>query len=130
MLGVERGCFQHAAMRRVWLDHSPLAQRGQISELRLGQVTAVVSLASGACAETTTIAVHEPNHIGLTSGANVVYAEAGANPRDTSTDTRDHRGLDIIGARRMLYEAGFTAIRRGDGSTSPLNERTIDPACV
>ncbi|QNN23378.1 hypothetical protein HED60_14190 [Planctomycetales bacterium ZRK34] len=130
MLGVERGCFQHAAMRRVWLDHSPLAQRGQISELRLGQITAVVSLASGACAETTTIAVHEPNLIGLTSGANVVYAEAGANPRDTSTDTRDHRGLDIIGARRMLYEAGFTAIRRGDGSTSPLNERTIDPACV
>ncbi len=26
------------------------------------------------------LAVHEPNLIGLTSGANVVYAETGANP--------------------------------------------------
>lgn len=120
MLGVEYGCFQHAAMRRVYLPDAPLAERGQISELRLGQVVAVVALASLACPQTDNIAVHEPNLIGLTSGANVVYAEAGANPRDTATDTSVHRGLDVAGARKMLYEAGFTAIRRGDGSTVPL----------
>ena len=47
----------------------------------------------------------------------VVYAETGANPRDAATDTSGHRGLDMAGARRMLYEAGFTALRRGDGTT-------------
>ena len=30
------------------------------------------------------------------------------------------RGLDMPAARRMLYEAGFTALRRGDGTTVPL----------
>ncbi len=120
MLGVEFGCFQHAAMRRVYLPNSPLADRGQISELRLAQVVAVVALASLACPKTDNIAVHEPNLIGLTSGANVVYAETGANPRDTAPDTSDHRGLDMAGARKMLYEAGFAALRRGDGSTIPL----------
>lgn len=119
-LGIEHGCFQHAAMRRVYLPDSPLAGRGQITELRLAQVVAVVTMASLACAETGSIAVHEPNLVGLTSGANVVYAETGANPRDTSSDTAGHRGLDMAASRRMLYEAGFTAVRRADGTTAPL----------
>jgi biotin synthase len=125
LLGVEFGCFQHAAMRRVHLPGSPLAQRGQITELRLAQMVAVVSLASLACTATDNIAVHEPNLIGLTSGANVVYAETGANPRDAAEDTSGHRGLDMAGARKMLYEAGFTALRRGDGSTVPLTLETF-----
>ncbi len=119
-LGVEHGCFQHAAMRRVYVPGSPLAERGQITELRLAQVVAVVTLAALGCAETQNIAVHEPNLIGLTSGANVVYAETGANPRDTESDTSGHRGLDLATCRKMLYEAGFTALRRGDGTTTPL----------
>lgn len=128
MLGVEFGCFQHAAMRRVYLPGSPLSGRGQISELRLAQVVAVVALASLACPKTDNIAVHEPNLIGLTSGANVVYAETGANPRDTATDTAAHRGLDMAGARKMLYEAGFTALRLGDGSTMPLTLNSLQEA--
>ncbi len=125
LLGVEFGCFQHAAMRRVYLPNSPLAKHGQISELRLAQIVAVVSLVSLACPSTDNIAVHEPNLIGLTSGANVVYAETGANPRDTAAETSGHRGLDMAGARKMLYEAGFTALRRGDGSTVPLTLDTL-----
>lgn len=121
LLGVEFGCFQHAAMRRVYLPNSPLGQHGQITELRLAQVVAVVALASLGCPSTDNIAVHEPNLIGLTSGANVVYAETGANPRDSATDTSAHRGLDMAGARKMLYEAGFSTLRRGDGSTTPLD---------
>jgi biotin synthase len=110
-LGVEYGCFQHAAMRRVYIPGSPLAEHGQISELRLAQVTAVVALASLACPDTKNIAVHEPNLIGLTSGANVVYAESGANPRDTEEDTSGHRGRDIAACKTMLYEAGFDQLR-------------------
>ena len=120
-LGIEYGCFQHAAMRRVYVPSLPVGGRGQITELRLAQVIAVVALATLGCGETQNIAVHEPNLLGLTAGANVIYAETGANPRDTAEDTSLSRGLDMAAARRMLYEAGFTALRRGDGSSIPLD---------
>ncbi len=119
-IGVEYGCFQHAAMRRVAVPGSPLEARGQITEHRLAQVTAVVALASLNSANTKNIAVHEPNLIGLTSGANVVYAETGINPRDTAADTAAGRGLDMAACRKMMYEAGFDALLRGDGTRVPL----------
>lgn len=130
-LGVELGCFQHAAMRRVFIPSSPLAKHGQISELRLAQIVAVVALASLGCPETKNIAVHEPNLIGLTSGANVVYAEAGANPRDTSEDTSTHRGRDVQACETMLYEAGFDFLltspnKRQPIAPPPLGEKTIN----
>lgn len=34
-IGIERGIYQHAAMRRVAVPGSPLAKYGQISNLRL-----------------------------------------------------------------------------------------------
>lgn len=120
-LGIDYDCFQHAAMRRVFVPGAPLSHRGQITERRLAQVVAVVTLATLACPETQSIAVHEPNLIGLAAGANTVYAETGANPRDTEADTSTHRGLDIGACRTMLYEAGFDALRRGDGARIPLN---------
>jgi biotin synthase len=120
-LGIEYGCFQHAAMRRVYVPGLPLSSKGQITELRLAQVVAVVALATLGCWETQNIAVHEPNLLGLAAGANVVYAESGANPRDTEPDTSSHRGLDMAAARKMLYEAGFTALRLGDGRTISLD---------
>ncbi len=113
-LGIEYGCFQHAAMRRVYVPAAPLAHYGQITERRLAQVVAVVALATLACSETQNIAVHEPNLLGLAAGANVVYAETGANPRDMERDTTGHRGLDLNACRTMLYEAGFGSLRRGD----------------
>ncbi len=120
-LGIEYGCFQHAAMRRVFVPGMPLSRRGQITELRLAQVVAVVTLASLGCSETQNIAVHEPNLLGLAAGANVVYAETGSNPRDTEADTATNRGLDMAAARKMLYEAGFTALRLGNGKTISLD---------
>ena len=119
-LGIDYGCFQHAAMRRVYIPETPLAQYGQITELRLAQVTAVVALASLACPDTKNIAVHEPNLIGLCSGANVVYAETGANPRDTEEDTSGHRGRDVRACKAMLYEAGFDHLLTAPGEQRPL----------
>ncbi|MHB1455279.1 MAG: biotin synthase BioB [Armatimonadota bacterium] len=119
-LGVELGCFQHAAMRRVYLPHSPLARYGQITELRLAQIVAVVTLAALGSLETKSIAVHEPNLLGLRAGANSIYAESGANPRDLESDTAKGRGLDVDGCREMLYEAGFSHILRGDGALTAL----------
>ena len=125
-LGIEYGCFQHAAMRRVYVPGAPLAHHGQITELRLAQVTAVVALASLACPETRNIAVHEPNLIGLTSGANVVYAETGANPRDTEENTTGHRGHDVAACKRMLYEAGFEELLVRPGMRVPLANAFLD----
>ena len=112
------------SMRRCAASSSPAPlwlARGQITERRLAQVTAVVALAVLGCPETQNIAVHEPNLLGLAAGANVVYAETGANPRDTEADTSAHRGLDMAACRKMLYEAGFTSLRRGDGATIGLD---------
>lgn len=106
-LGVEYGCFQHGAMRRMLIPSSPLAKYGQISELRLAQVTAIVTLASLHCPSLRSIGVHEPNLLGITAGANAIYAETGINPRDTEKETTGHRGLDIIDCKNMLTEAGF-----------------------
>ena len=119
-LGVERESFQHAAMRRVSFQGSPLAARGMITNLRLAQVTAVVALASLGSRRTTNIAVHEPNLLGLVSGANAIYAETGANPRDLTSETSQGRGFDVARAKQMLYEAGFSALGRADGSRVPL----------
>ena len=119
-IGIEYGCFQHAAMRRVYVPSAPLASYGQISELRLAQVTAVVTLATLACSETKSIAVHEPNLLGLTAGANTVYAEAGANPRDLVKNTSGHRGRDINACRTMLYEAGFVNLQTSPGKSISL----------
>jgi len=120
-LGIDYGCFQHAAMRRVYIPSAPLARHGQITERRLAQVVAVVALATLALKETKQIAVHEPNLLGLAAGANTVYAETGANPRDVEMDTTGHRGLDMAACRKMLYEAGFRSLRRGDEERIELN---------
>jgi biotin synthase len=108
-------------MRRVYVPGVPLSRNGQITERRLAQVVAVVALASLACEQTKNIAVHEPNLLGLAAGANVVYAESGANPRDTDANTEKNRGLDMAGCRKMLYEAGFTRLLRGDATAVTLD---------
>jgi biotin synthase len=120
--GLEYGCVQHAAMRRVYFPSAPLSPHGQISELRLAQVTAVVALASLACPETRCIGVHEPNLLGLTAGANTVFAEAGANPRDTEKDTTGHRGRDIKDCKTMLCEAGFENLLTSPGRRITLTD--------
>ncbi len=119
-LGIELGCFQHAAMRRVPVPGTPLKSKRQISELRLAQIVAVVTLASLACPETKTIAVHEPNSLGLVSGANTIYAESGINPRDQKQRTEEGRGLDLLRCHQMLLETGFSELLLGDVTSKPI----------
>lgn len=119
-IGIELGCTQHAAMRRVAVPGAPLAIHGQISELRLAQIVAVVALASFTTPNMTYCGVHEPNQLAYVSGANIITAETGANPRDNTADTSKNRGMDMNDCRRMLLECGFNYIRRGDESKIPL----------
>ncbi|MGL6193269.1 MAG: hypothetical protein ACRC2T_00435, partial [Thermoguttaceae bacterium] len=120
-LGLEYECFQHAAMRRVRFPGSPIANRGEISELRLAQVVAVTTLAMIANPALEAIAVHEPNQLGLTSGANSIYAESGANPRDITEDTKIGRGRDTVQCCRMFEETGFASVYNAADSEFPLN---------
>ena len=125
-VGVERGCVEHAAMRRVYVEALPLSVYGQITELRLAQVVAVVALASVSNPALRQIAVHEPNKIGLTSGANTVYAESGANPRDVDKDTEQARGCTVDDCLGMLYEAGYTSLLFDAGQTGQLTHNMLE----
>ncbi len=119
-LGIEYGCYQHAAMRRIPLPGTPMAARGQISEARLAQITAVVTLASLALPGLTAVSVHEPNLPSLLAGANGLSAEAGANPRDTAQNTEAGRGWSIERCKALLRQAGYRELLRADGTTMPL----------
>lgn len=122
-IGIELGCFQHAAMRRIAVPGVPLESKGQITEMRLAHIVAVLTLATIPSETVKYMSIHEPTLLGLVAGANVVTAERGANPRDLEAHTDEGRGLDMTGCRTMLYESGFTSLRRGDDTMIPL---TID----
>jgi biotin synthase len=52
--------------------------------------------------------VHEPTPAAILAGVNQLYAEAGANPRDTNSHTEHGRGFDAAAAWNMLGEFGYT----------------------
>ncbi|AWI05922.1 radical SAM protein [Clostridium drakei] len=120
-IGAEMGIYQHAAMRRVPVPGTPFAKYGQISELRLAHIVAVIALCTVTLPTMAYMGVHEPNQLSYASGANIITAESGANPRDCQSDTSKNRGMDMARCRKMLFECGFTNIRRGDESKIPLD---------
>lgn len=102
----EYECFQNAVMRRIMVtDESK--KRGQISLLRSAQITAVLTIAMLANKKISSIAIHEPDLLGLTSGANCIYAEFGVNPRDNYLETSNNRGYSIEKCKAMLIDCGY-----------------------
>ncbi|MEN6327731.1 MAG: radical SAM protein [Syntrophomonas sp.] len=96
------------AMRRINIPGSPLEQYGMVSELRMAQILAVVRLAMGH--NVTGNCTHEPCVSGVIAGANLLWAEAGSNPRDTARDTENSRGFDPKRCREILNEAEFPVL--------------------
>jgi biotin synthase len=119
-IGIEMGCIQHACMRRVAVKGTPLAANGQITELRLAQCCAVLTLTASQVNGFKFMSIHEPNEAGLLSGANLITAESGGNPRDLMRDTKENRGWTMGRCRKLLWESGFTSLRLGDESHKPL----------
>lgn len=118
---VEKGCKDSGVMKRIAVPGTPFDDpNGQITDLRLGLITAVNALAMIAVSDYPWIAIHEANSIGLVSGGNSICAETGINPRDTAADTASGRGLDVPAVRSMFYEAGFKHLVRGGGSMVDL----------
>lgn len=98
-----------AAMRRVSVPGTPLFARGEVSERRLTQITAVTALA---IKPTISMNAHEPCKQTLQAGVNQLYAEFGLNPRDISAETSSSRGLSIQAAKNMLEQHGLTISAR------------------
>ncbi len=93
-----------AAMRRVPVPGTPLAKKGRISARELTKIVAVSNLV---VAPSRCMNVHEPMQMPLLAGVNQLYAESGANPRDTHSQTEDGRGINATKSWEILAEGGW-----------------------
>jgi biotin synthase len=96
------------AARRIPIPGTAMAQRGAISELRMAQIVAVTRLGMprsvlGNC-------THEPCTLGAIGGANLFWAEVGANPRDTEEKTEEGRGGTVPECRLIFQESGWDVL--------------------
>ncbi len=91
------------AMRRTAVPGSALYDYGQISYARLANIVAAVNLATGPDIANCT---HNPNMPGVMAGANLFWAEAGANPRDTEAETSGQQGEGVAACINIFEEAG------------------------
>jgi biotin synthase len=93
------------AARRIPIAGTEIAKRGTISELRMAQIVAITRLGMprtvpGNC-------THEPCTLGGLAGANLFWAEVGANPRDTKEKTEEGRGETVETCRTLFHECGW-----------------------
>jgi biotin synthase len=96
------------AARRIPIPGTRLATFGMISELRLAQIVAIARLAlPGVVGHCT----HEPCTLGAIAGANLFWAEVGANPRDTRERTEEGRGGNVETCRSLFWESGWDTWR-------------------
>lgn len=93
-----------AVMRRIAIHGSPLYERGQISSLELSKIAAVSRLVS---LPTRAMNAHETTPSTLIGGVNQLYAEIGANPRDTNSKTENSRGYNCENTRNLLKEYNY-----------------------
>ncbi len=96
------------AARRIAIPGTELAVHGAVSEARMAHILAVTRLVlplevAGNC-------THEPNALGACAGANLLWAEVGGNPRDTSERTEEGRGMTVARCREVLAEAEWQVL--------------------
>ena len=109
LIGREINPCYSGAMRRINIPGSELERYGMISEYRLAFLVAVVRLAMGR--DLIGNCTHEPNLLGSVAGANLFWAEAGTNPRDTEAETSKGRGMDVKSCMEMFKEADFNILQ-------------------
>jgi len=94
--------------RRIPIPGTDLGKLGEVSEARMAHILAVVRLALGTSIPGN--CTHEPNVIGTAAGANLLWAEAGSNPRDTEENTEDQRGMTVTECRKVFEEAEWEVL--------------------
>lgn len=97
------------AARRIPIPGTGLAALGIISELRMAQIVAVTRLGMprsvlGNC-------THEPCTLGAIAGANLFWAEVGANPRDVEAKTEEGRGESVVSCRSVFRESDWEVLQ-------------------
>lgn len=97
----------NASCRRINIPGLPLAAHGSMNYGQMAHILAVVRLASGY--NIIGHGTHEPNGIGAMAGANLFWAEQGANPRDTSEHTV--RGWTVERTQTVLKEASWDILQ-------------------
>ncbi len=93
-----------AVMRRIPVPGTPLFDLGKITASELTKIVAVTNIVVN---PSRAMNVHEPTQMALLAGVNQLYAEVGANPRDTNSDTEQSRGFTPNRAWDMLWESGY-----------------------
>lgn len=93
------------AARRIPIPGTEMAARGSISEWRMAQIVAVTRLGMprsvmGNC-------THEPCTLGAIAGANLFWAEVGANPRDIEKRTEEGRGETVGSCQSIFRESNW-----------------------
>lgn len=91
------------AARRINIPGTDISKRGMINELRMAQIVAVTRL--GMPVMTMGNCTHEPCTLGAAGGANLFWAEVGANPRDTEEKTEEGRGETVASCRNIYIES-------------------------
>ena len=141
-IGIDLPCRQHGAMQRFPVPGSPLFAKGAVSLPRLAQIVAVIALATAGRPETTSIAVNVSNMVGLFSGANAFFPEAGdpeaeepdgaasASPEGFTTALwRRSNEITTADCRAMMTAAGFSHLTDSLGHRcAPLREARPEPA--
>lgn len=94
-----------AVMRRTPVKGTPLYDKGQIPAIELTKIAAVARLVTRPLRA---MNAHEVTQMTLLAGVNQLYAEYGANPRDTESETEKNRGFSVTQAWNMLWEAGYS----------------------
>jgi len=93
------------AARRIPIPGTAIAKRGVINEMRMAQIVAITRLGMprsvmGNC-------THEPCTLGAISGANLFWAEVGANPRDIKEKTEEGRGETVSSCKSIFQESNW-----------------------
>ncbi len=96
------------AARRISIPGTKISKRGMISELRMAQIVAVTRLGmprtvKGNC-------THEPCTLGAIAGANLFWAEVGANPRDIEAKTEEGRGETVKSCQTIFKESNWDVL--------------------
>ena len=94
-----------AVMRRTPVKGTPLYDKGQITAIELTKIAAVARLVTR---PRRAMNAHEVTQMTLLAGVNQLYAEYGANPRDTESQTEKNRGFSVTQAWNTLWEAGYS----------------------
>ncbi len=88
--------------RRIRIPGTELEKYGMISELRMAQMVAITRL--GVSRDVMGNCTHEPCTVGAMAGANLFWAEVGANPRDVKEKTEDGRGSTVDLCKKYYEE--------------------------